>query len=137
MEQCVALARAVGVDLKTMVFPRNKVGHLGLVRDAGLEVVDAEHGRDAAEAAERLVVRVVPAELVHPPGPDEGPGPGGAQLLHLRDAGLQLAGLGGPGHDAGLDLAEPGILAARGRGGRRPRVAGTQKRASSHCLRQS
>src|SRR5581483_10935533 len=39
--------------------------------DAGLEVVDAQHGRDAAYASERLVVGCVPAELVHAPAPDQ------------------------------------------------------------------
>lgn len=43
LERCVGLARALGIDLKTMVFPRNKVGHLSLLREAGLEVY---RGRD-------------------------------------------------------------------------------------------
>jgi hypothetical protein len=38
---------------------------------AGLEVVDAEHGRDAAEAAQGLVVGVVPAQLVPVAAPDQ------------------------------------------------------------------
>ncbi|MES1254186.1 MAG: polysaccharide deacetylase family protein [Acidobacteriota bacterium] len=45
LQQCVTLAHALGIDLKTMVFPRNKVGHLGLVREAGIEVY---RGRDVA-----------------------------------------------------------------------------------------
>ena len=43
LERCVDLARAAGIDLKTMVFPRNKVGHLPALREAGMEVF---RGRD-------------------------------------------------------------------------------------------
>ena len=43
LARCVALAQAVGVDMKTMVFPRNKVGHLDALREVGLEVY---RGRD-------------------------------------------------------------------------------------------
>jgi len=43
LDQCLALARRSGVEMKTIIFPRNKVGHLGIVRDAGFEVY---RGRD-------------------------------------------------------------------------------------------
>lgn len=43
LDRCLALARALDIDLKTMVFPRNKVGHLSVVREAGIEVY---RGRD-------------------------------------------------------------------------------------------
>lgn len=38
LARSVELARAEGINLKTMVFPRNKVGHLSVLRDAGFEV---------------------------------------------------------------------------------------------------
>ena len=43
LKRCVDLARAMGIELKTIIFPRNKVGHLSVVRDAGFEVF---RGRD-------------------------------------------------------------------------------------------
>jgi peptidoglycan/xylan/chitin deacetylase (PgdA/CDA1 family) len=43
LDRCIELARPLGIELKTMVFPRNKVGHLGLLREAGIEVF---RGRD-------------------------------------------------------------------------------------------
>jgi peptidoglycan/xylan/chitin deacetylase (PgdA/CDA1 family) len=43
LERCRALAAEAGVDLRTIVFPRNKVGHLDVVRESGFEVY---RGRD-------------------------------------------------------------------------------------------
>ena len=43
LERSVELARAAGIHLKTMVFPRNQVGHLPALREAGMEVF---RGRD-------------------------------------------------------------------------------------------
>src|SRR5262249_42731466 len=41
--RCIELARAEDIDLKTVVFPRNKIGHLAVLREAGIEVF---RGRD-------------------------------------------------------------------------------------------
>jgi len=43
LDRCLALARAEGIEMKTIVFPRNKIGHLSLVREAGMQVY---RGRD-------------------------------------------------------------------------------------------
>src|SRR4051794_29699624 len=61
-------ADAAGVAAIRRVDPAPRPGPLG---DARLEVVDAPPRRHAAEAAERLVVGVVPGELVHPLAPDD------------------------------------------------------------------
>jgi peptidoglycan/xylan/chitin deacetylase (PgdA/CDA1 family) len=43
LARCIELADAEGIELKTVVFPRNKVGHLSVLREAGIEVF---RGRD-------------------------------------------------------------------------------------------
>lgn len=44
----------------------------GAVNDTGLEVVDAHHGRYAAQSAQGFIVYLVPGELVLAWGPDDG-----------------------------------------------------------------
>ena len=64
-------ARQAGIDVEAQATGVAAVGRVDLapgpgpLADAGLEVVDAHHRRDAAEAAEGLVVGVVPGQLVH------------------------------------------------------------------------
>ena len=54
----------------------------------------------------------------------EGPRPGRAQLLHLRDAGPELVRLGPAGHDPGLAAVEPRLAAAGDGHRRRAALAG-------------
>src|SRR5262245_64432126 len=86
-------ARQAGIDVEGQ---GPGVGPVGLVDlaprpgasgDAGLEVVDAQHRRDAASAAQGLVVGLVPAELVHAAAPDEH---GLAAVRQDHDEGVQL-----------------------------------------------